>query len=276
MKQVRNHQPYPTIKNENPNNCKMVSPFKRKSSQSKQNEKYKKNVLLLDTKEKNQRQKQVENNHLMATTNNMSLSRLLNDDQQHHQYQYHHRNSADSVLSTRSDSSLSSLSSLSSSSSFQLLSPINDIFISEDDHSHHITESPNTTPSPTLDTISYIYDDQKWKPSSFSIKSINATTTFLPPIVNDHHPYYTSSTSTTSSLPKITPIYPSYWQNEMNPSTASYSSALNQDIIDTINATVLLQKLSQDDGKRPFRPMSSSTIPSRVVVGDQEYKICWD
>jgi hypothetical protein len=49
-----------------------------------------------------------------------------------------------------------------------------------------------------------------------------------------------------------------------------------QDIIDTISATILLQRLSQDDGARPFRPLESSTIPSKVIVGHQEFTICWE
>lgn len=49
-----------------------------------------------------------------------------------------------------------------------------------------------------------------------------------------------------------------------------------QDIIDTISATILLQRLSQDDGKRPFKPFESTGIPSKVIVGHQEFSICWD
>ncbi|ORX51188.1 hypothetical protein DM01DRAFT_1337250, partial [Hesseltinella vesiculosa] len=54
------------------------------------------------------------------------------------------------------------------------------------------------------------------------------------------------------------------------------SSKLHQDIVDTINATIMLQRLSQDNGERPFRPMPSCAIPSRVVVNDQEFSIGWD
>lgn len=50
---------------------------------------------------------------------------------------------------------------------------------------------------------------------------------------------------------------------------------VSQDIIDTISATILLQRLSQDDGERPFNPLKSK-IPSKVIVGHQEFTICWD
>jgi hypothetical protein len=53
-------------------------------------------------------------------------------------------------------------------------------------------------------------------------------------------------------------------------------SSYAKDIIDTINATILLQRLSQDDGARPFRPMHPDSIPSKVIVGNQEFRICWD
>lgn len=49
-----------------------------------------------------------------------------------------------------------------------------------------------------------------------------------------------------------------------------------EDIIETINATILLQRLSQDDGARPFRPSKPDNVPSKVIVDNQEFKICWD
>ncbi|KAI9305967.1 hypothetical protein BJ944DRAFT_229910 [Cunninghamella echinulata] len=300
MKQVRqHHQPYPTNNNkcqQQQHNQKMVSSFKKQNKKNK------------EKKEKGKKEKHA------IITNNMSLSRLLNDNNSE---DYIQSNRSDSFSSISSFSSFSSSSSSSSSSSFQLLSPLDDTSVSEDDIS-----SDHTTPSPTFHTtLPHLYDhhNQKWK-------SPNMPIPFLPSIIHhdDSHSsssssssssYYSSSFSSSSAftqshdgdhtihsiyskpnhqdqhhhalLPKITPIYPSYWHHKKqqqeevetihtSSSPSSYSTALNQDIIDTINATILLQRLSQDDGARPFRPMSSSIIPSRVVVGDQEYKICWD
>lgn len=64
-----------------------------------------------------------------------------------------------------------------------------------------------------------------------------------------------------SSSPMMSPVAPTH---------------VAQDIIDTISATILLQRLSQDDGARPFKPLESSVIPSKVIVGHQEFTICWD
>lgn len=73
-----------------------------------------------------------------------------------------------------------------------------------------------------------------------------------------------------NSVPLLPPIY------NTNHSTTT-PTHIAQDIIDTISATILLQRLSQDDGARPFKPFeSSSVIPSKVIVGHQEFTICWD
>ncbi|KAI8096346.1 uncharacterized protein BX664DRAFT_323720 [Halteromyces radiatus] len=218
----------------------------------------------------------------------MSLSRLLNTDQIQH----------DTPIS----------------SSFPLLddtfiSDHDDMQDDEDSSSTNngiFTESPHTTPSPTFRGVPSFSDD-KW-----SNRKLMHSDTLLPPITqhnskqsssfnspcekdmlvrnNDQHHSISvySTTPHPCPVPRITPITPSssHWsQSSINmPSTPvgtespcpDNTTELNQDIIDTINATILLQRLSQDDGARPFRPMSSNTIPSRVVVGDQEYRICWD
>lgn len=76
-----------------------------------------------------------------------------------------------------------------------------------------------------------------------------------------------------NSVPLLPPIY----NNTNQPTTTTSPTHIAQDIIDTISATILLQRLSQDDGARPFKPFeSSSVIPSKVIVGHQEFTICWD
>ncbi|KAI8993674.1 transcription regulator HTH, apses-type DNA-binding domain-containing protein [Pilobolus umbonatus] len=150
------------------------------------------------------------------------------------------------------------------------------------------TESPNTTPSPTFRAIpSPRIDTNRWP--SFDNNSNSGR--LLPPIftnlTNSYH----------STDPRITPIYNTdqnthsnyrYGNHLCSPHTPpsettvpSFSSAgsndgYSKDIIETINATILLQRLSQDDGARPFKPMHPNTIPSKVMVGDQEFRICWD
>lgn len=65
-------------------------------------------------------------------------------------------------------------------------------------------------------------------------------------------------------------------QNGKSSSSPQQSSVPSEDIIETINATILLQRLSQDDGARPFRPRKPDNVPSKVIVDNQEFKICWD
>ncbi|KAK4519962.1 mitochondrial import inner membrane translocase subunit tim54 [Mucor velutinosus] len=139
------------------------------------------------------------------------------------------------------------------------------------------SESPNTTPSPTFRVV----------PLPLASR-VEKETHLLPPIL-------TNKPDRRSSEPRITPIYSpsspstsSTWPSPSSPSalSSSHSSSdlmlpppthtYSKDIIDTINATILLQRLSQDDGARPFKPMHLDSIPSKVIVGNQEYRICWD
>lgn len=93
-------------------------------------------------------------------------------------------------------------------------------------------------------------------------------------------------TSSLSSFDSFTPTptfrvvetYPSdfYYPNTIPVVNTTSAYTVSQDIIDTISATILLQRLSQDDGVRPFNPLESSYIPSKVIVGEQEFTICWD
>ncbi|KAL1920441.1 uncharacterized protein VTP21DRAFT_818 [Calcarisporiella thermophila] len=49
----------------------------------------------------------------------------------------------------------------------------------------------------------------------------------------------------------------------------------SKDWIDTVTATLLLQKLSQDDGKRPFRPWHETELPRSVFMGNKEFTVVW-
>lgn len=189
----------------------------------------------------------------------MSLSRLLNTD-------------------------MSSYPLLDESSSS---SPISDY--DEDDTASRngagglFTESPHTTPSPTFrGAASFPWPPSSSQKESFSSTSFTPMTSSYSANAKDYVSVYSSSTGS-CPVPRITPVQ---WSDLKAPLLSSPPcssdgarpslAALNQDIIDTISATILLQRLSQDDGKRPFRPMPGHTIPSRVVVGDQEYRIHWD
>lgn len=126
------------------------------------------------------------------------------------------------------------------------------------------TDSPNTTPSPTFRVVP-TFDNHKWSEST--------TKRLLPPIYTDDQ--YVKR----KSEPRITPVFSPTW-SPVSPVTSEASSITTtghaKDVIDTINATILLQRLSQDDGARPFKPMHPDSIPSKVMVGNQEYLICWD
>ncbi|GAA5814728.1 hypothetical protein MFLAVUS_008229 [Mucor flavus] len=80
--------------------------------------------------------------------------------------------------------------------------------------------------------------------------------------------------NTSSPSFRVIQTYPS--DNWLNHVPLYDANRIDQDIIDTISATILLQRLSQDDGLRPFKPLESSVIPSKVIVGHQEFTICWD
>ncbi|KAL1924950.1 uncharacterized protein VTP21DRAFT_4604 [Calcarisporiella thermophila] len=50
---------------------------------------------------------------------------------------------------------------------------------------------------------------------------------------------------------------------------------LSNDLIDTITATILLQRLSQDDGCRPFRPWQETKLPRTINVAGREFSVVW-
>lgn len=139
------------------------------------------------------------------------------------------------------------------------------------------TDSPGTTPSPTFRVIATF--DNKWPESTTATTTMANTSRLLPPI------YTEDSYVKHKYEPRITPVFSPTW-SPVSPVTSEASSSTTttniataghaKDVIDTINATILLQRLSQDDGARPFKPMHPDSIPSKVMVGNQEYHICWD
>lgn len=120
----------------------------------------------------------------------------------------------------------------------------------------------NTSNGPLLPPICNSPEQQQ-KQQQQTLPSID-TTTHSPMMMMD-----SSSVSSISSSPSLV------WSSSpmMSPVAPTHVA---QDIIDTISATILLQRLSQDDGARPFKPLESSVIPSKVIVGHQEFTICWD
>lgn len=90
----------------------------------------------------------------------------------------------------------------------------------------------------------------------------------------------TSSSFSSPSFRVVQTYPPEDWSPVLapmhSPSPPPPQAHIAQDIIDTISATILLQRLSQDDGKRPFKPLEATHIPSKVIVGHQEFSICWD
>ncbi|CAO3634578.1 unnamed protein product [Mucor hiemalis] len=138
------------------------------------------------------------------------------------------------------------------------------------------SNSPTTTPSPTFRVIP-TFEKNQWN------KEVHTPSTrLLPPIYTD-----TTTLSNEYDLnrhhhefgavePKITPVFSPTWSPISPVSSESSSDSCSKDIIDTINATILLQRLSQDDGARPFKPMHPNSIPSKVMVGNQEFRICWE
>jgi hypothetical protein len=131
-----------------------------------------------------------------------------------------------------------------------------------DDLSSLSSFGSSITPSPTFRVIQ-TYPPEDWSSDPCPL---------LPPI-------YNSSQQNTHNLPSLsrspTPPLHSPLLSPPPPSSPVSPTHVSQDIIDTISATILLQRLSQDDGARPFNPIESK-IPSKVIVGHQEFTICWD
>lgn len=124
-----------------------------------------------------------------------------------------------------------------------------------DDNGSSSSSSSSLSSSPSFRVVQ-TYPPEEW---------LNSVP-LLPPI-------YNSFTATTPSPPPTSYHSPTVSLSPCSPVTPTH---IAQDIIDTISATILLQRLSQDDGARPFKPLESSVIPSKVIVGHQEFTICWD
>lgn len=183
-----------------------------------------------------QREEQERRNHKIASS--MSVTRLLNSSQE----EVYEEDDDDDILSSEEE-------------------------LTDDDDM--MTDDSGTSSS----SSSSVYS-----PSSFSSSpSFRVIQTYPSP--NEH--------SWLNQVPLLSPINKNcsaspYWPNTpaQKPTTYLPSSVtpthISQDIIDTISATILLQRLSQDDGARPFKPLSTSVIPNKVIVGHQEFTICWD
>ncbi|RUP06763.1 hypothetical protein BC936DRAFT_140266 [Jimgerdemannia flammicorona] len=72
--------------------------------------------------------------------------------------------------------------------------------------------------------------------------------------------------------PQASASYPPY----RRPAHARVVQPPSQDLVETINATILLQQLSQDDGKRPLKPIRKDALPNSVVVEGQMFRIYYD
>ncbi|KAI7876305.1 transcription regulator HTH, apses-type DNA-binding domain-containing protein [Mucor mucedo] len=129
------------------------------------------------------------------------------------------------------------------------------------------------------DILSSEEEDDDDTSSSFSSPSFRVIQTYPPEDWSSHWllpPIHSPSPSppTPSPPPPQSQVAP--LATSTTTTAAAASPHIAQDIIDTISATILLQRLSQDDGKRPFKPFESTGIPSKVIVGHQEFSICWD
>lgn len=111
------------------------------------------------------------------------------------------------------------------------------------------------------DILSSEEEDDDDTSSSFSSPSFRVIQTYPPEDWSNQVPLLPPIQTPSPSPPRSPIVTPTH---------------IAQDIIDTISATILLQRLSQDDGKRPFKPFESTGIPSKVIVGHQEFSICWD
>ncbi|KAL1924716.1 uncharacterized protein VTP21DRAFT_4370 [Calcarisporiella thermophila] len=88
-----------------------------------------------------------------------------------------------------------------------------------------------------------------------------------------------SSTPTRTHLPPpITFIPKNHLMNVANPTASSEPNPYHppsHDTIEAMMASLLLQRLSQDDGRRPFRPWHETRLPRTVVMEDQEFAVVW-
>ncbi|KAI9262007.1 hypothetical protein BY458DRAFT_439293 [Sporodiniella umbellata] len=79
-----------------------------------------------------------------------------------------------------------------------------------------------------------------------------------------------------TSLPEITPIFEAETEDNYCPLLSNPLSPQDLDIIERVEAGILLQCLSQDFGRDPNHPLDLSAFPTRVRSGDNEYMILWN
>ncbi|KAL7311356.1 hypothetical protein PS15m_009130 [Mucor circinelloides] len=196
----------------------------------------------------------------------MSVTRLLNsqpvmsdEDIGYEEEEVEEENEDDDLLTLSDESSLSSFESTSVAPfpTFRVIQT----YPPEDWSSQYGKHSSNSS-GPLLPPICNLTEQQQQQQQKQKLPSIDTSS---PMMMMDS----SSSASSISSSPSLV------WSTSpmMSPVAPTHVA---QDIIDTISATILLQRLSQDDGARPFKPLESSVIPSKVIVGHQEFTICWD
>ncbi|KAG1149785.1 hypothetical protein G6F37_002014 [Rhizopus arrhizus] len=90
------------------------------------------------------------------------------------------------------------------------------------------------------------------------------------------------SRSTNQVLPSLCPEITAIFESEAEepcPVSAAVPCALSPldvDIIERVEASIRLQCLSQDFGRRPHQPLNRSAFPTKVRAGNNVYKILWD
>ncbi|KAL9545299.1 hypothetical protein MBANPS3_007217 [Mucor bainieri] len=217
---------------------------------------------------KQQQQKKKLNNQIASS---MSVTRLLNSQQvmsaekgigyQEEEMEEMEEEEDDDLLTLSDESSLSSFESTSVAASFPTFRVIQTY--PPEDWSNQCGNHSTASSGPLLPPICNLTEQQQQQQQQQKLPSIDTSSPNM--MMMDSG----SSASSISSSPSLV------WSSSpmMSPVAPTHVA---QDIIDTISATILLQRLSQDDGARPFKPLESSVIPSKVIVGHQEFTICWD
>ncbi|CEP11929.1 hypothetical protein [Parasitella parasitica] len=198
---------------------------------------------------------------ITKVASSMAVTRLLNDQVvSDEELGYGEDEDEDDLMTLSDESSLSSFES-AAATSFPTFRVIQTYPPEEWTNQCGDTNNNNRNNGPLLPPICNSLEQQQ-KQQRQKLPSIDTTTSS--PLMMD-----SSSASSISSSPSLV------WSSSpvMSPVAPTHVA---QDIIDTISATILLQRLSQDDGARPFKPLESSAIPSKVIVGHQEFTICWD
>ncbi|KAI8644109.1 hypothetical protein BD408DRAFT_413737 [Parasitella parasitica] len=204
--------------------------------------------------------KQQQKKKISKVASSMAVTRLLNE-QVVLDEEVGYEEDEDDLMTLSDESSLSSFES-ASATSFPTFRVIQTYPPDEWTNQCGNTNNNNHNNGPLLPPICNSLERQQ-KHQRQKLPSID-TTISSPMMMMD-----SSSASSVSSSPSLV------WSSSpvMSPVAPTHVA---QDIIDTISATILLQRLSQDDGARPFKRLESSAIPSKVIVGHQEFTICWD